>query len=662
MKNIIYLFFIFFSINSFFSNAQELKKIEPGHQYPNHKEYIKTKNTKLLPTALQDNYDVKWYFLDLHAENNTTSLSGEVTIKAESLVDQLDTFSFHLHKNYSINSIKINGEPCSFLSREHEYLVYNMDLSQGDIFDVEVSYEGSISSSNNFFAGINTAFDQRYGFNVTWTLSEPNNAYEWFPVKQDLSDKIDSVWVHVTTSDINKVASNGNLTNIVSLPDNKVRYEWKSNYPISYYLISIAIANYQDYSIYADIPGIGSPLLIQNYIYNSEKCLNDYKNGIDKTEDMIIFFSDIFGIYPFHNEKYGHAMAYFGGGMEHQTMTTLYDFSESLVSHELAHQWFGNNVTCSSWEYIWLNEGFASYSEYLWYENIYGRDLAINNWYYNRIISSVLQRCQTGSVYVPIEYIDSEDRIFSTNLTYNKGSVLVHMIRFEIDDDDVFFEVLKTYQQRFAGTSVGLDDFKELLEEITGIDFTDFFEQWFYGEGYPIFNVEWTQKQNQLIINSKQSATYEEKTPLFKTPFEIKINYTDLSSEIIRSYQTGKDQIFTYDLDIDKQVISVEFDPNRWILNRNSVSGSSNTNIGQDLLSDAINIYNDNENDLISLKFSDLIKTKKEIKIINSLGQIVYTITTHNTGLNIDTSGFPHGIYYISISFEDRNIVKKFLR
>ena len=150
------------------------------------------------------------------------------------------------------------------------------------------------------------------------------------------------------------------------MPGNKLRYEWKSNYPIAYYLISFAVSEYQEYNIYAHPAGMGGDsLLIQNFIYDAPGCLDYYKAGIDETVGMVELFSDLYSLYPFHQEKYGHCLTAIGGGMEHQTMSTMGNFNFGLVAHELGHMWFGDNVTCATWSDIWINEGFATYTDYL---------------------------------------------------------------------------------------------------------------------------------------------------------------------------------------------------------------------------------------------------------------------------------------------------------
>eukprot|EP01030_Chromulinospumella_sphaerica_P015185 gene15185-14982_t len=155
------------------------------------------------------------------------------------------------------------------------------------------------------------------------------------------------------------------------------RYEWKHRYPIDYYLVSASVARYVDYSFKMHLEGSADSMLIQNYVYDNPLTLPFFKNVIDSTGILVNYFSSIYGRYPFWKEKYGHCMAPLSGGMEHQTMTTLGYFQGWLVVHELGHQWFGDNVTCGTWRDIVMNEGFASYSEYLYYDKFYSHARAL---------------------------------------------------------------------------------------------------------------------------------------------------------------------------------------------------------------------------------------------------------------------------------------------
>src|SRR5690606_452711 len=346
----------------------------------------------------------------------------------------------------------------------------------------------------------------------------PFSAYEWWPCKQVLTDKADSVEVWITTDATNKAGSNGLLQQVVSLPNNKARYEWKSRYPINYYLISVSVARYVEYSIYANPTGAPQPILIQNYIYDNPQTLPNFQNDINQTADMLEAFSDLFGLYPFHEEKYGHCMAPISGGMEHQTMTTQGFFEFTLTAHELMHQWFGNYVTCASWEDIWLNEGFATYGEYLAYEKLVSRAAADN--YMNSVHNNVKSQ-PGGSVYVAD--IANENRIFSSRLSYNKGSTLVHTLRYLVNDDNLFFVALREFLFQFRFGTATSADLISVLESEIGMDFSDFVNQLFYGEGFPTYDVKWNYKNGNLYVENNQSVSAAATTPLFTLPVEYRL-------------------------------------------------------------------------------------------------------------------------------------------
>jgi aminopeptidase N len=638
------------------------QKRQTNSNFSNVEKNFKGFSPKLLPSEVQKAYDVKWYFLNLNAEDNTVALSGDVTIKAEVVWDVMDTLCLHLHQDYIIDSILIDGVKKEVITNQHERMVAGLNMPKNTVFDVQVFYHGSYSGSGGFFSGINTATDNRWGGNVhvTWTLSEANNAFHWFPVKQDLTDKADSSWVFITTTKPNMAASNGLLTNVVDLPDNKVRYEWKSTYPIDYYLIFIAVAEYQDYSIYATIPQTGEQLLIQNYIYNTPRCLSENQEAMDETKDMIEYYSEIFGEYPFSREKYGHALVLLSGAMEHQTMTTTGFLYDGIIAHELTHQWFGDNVTCASWQYIWLNEGFASYGELLWDEHKNGKEEAFSS-FKTDVINSVISKGKTGSVFVPIEYIDDENRVFSRTLTYDKGAILVHMIRYEWGDDELFFNILQTYQNRFKDNVATAEDFKNVLEELSEIDFIAFFEQWYYGEGYPKFDIKWQQSDNNLTLNSVETTTAPNATPLFKVTYELKITYNDNSSEIVPFYQDEATKQFTYLIPDDKTIKSLSFDPNKWLLATATIK--HDTNAIEDIDSDKhVSIYPNPATTTIHVQFDASLQGEKEILLLDSTGKTIQNIKTTNDFCTLDINHLHSGVYFLSVRNDGHVYVRKIVK
>ncbi|WP_299822610.1 M1 family aminopeptidase [uncultured Pontibacter sp.] len=505
-------------------------------------------------------YDVTFYKLDLHLERNSTYITGNATIKAKVKSGGLSVFAFELHQNFQIDAVLINNRREQSITRNGGEVTVQLStpLTASAEVAATIHYTGTAPSgaSAAIGNGFNTAREPEWGNHVTWSLSEPYAAYEWWPTKQVLTDKADSVHVFVTTSAENKVGSNGILTRVVDLPENKRRYEWKSNYPIDYYLVSVAVSNYEEYLQYA-YPN-GTPIPILNYVYGGG-AMAAYKDEMDRTPGFIEHFSELFGLYPFHGEKYGHSMAPLGGGMEHQTMTTQSTFTFTLTAHELAHQWFGDNVTCASWQDIWLNEGFASYAEYLALQK-FATPEAAENWLLDAQDLAKLN-VPGASVQVPAQDTQSVVRIFNYRLSYKKGASVVHMLRFEINNDNLFFKALQNYQQQYGGGTASTADLQKVFEQLTGKQLGYFFDQWYAGTGYPTFRIAWNQEQNRLLIVSE--ATVSSTTPFFRTDMEYRIT-TTTGDTTIRVTQ-GK-AIENYLLQVKGEVTRIQPDPNNWIL------------------------------------------------------------------------------------------------
>jgi len=513
----------------------------------------------VVTNPLLEKYDVTFYFLDLNVENDTVAVSGSVTTKAIVTGTQMDTIVYELIDEMTVDTVYVNGIQHSFVHNNDLILVPIEPIPNGVYFTTKICYHGT-PPTGGFFSGVTTAYSTPFEKNVTWTLSEPYAAKDWWPTKQDLTDDADSVWVFLTTSAENKAGSQGLLTAVTPVPGGKLRYEWKSYYPIDYYLISFAVADYQEYNIYAYPAGTEDSVLIQNYIYDHVNCLPLYQVGIDRTAGFIELFSDLFGLYPFIDEKYGHCLTQLGGGMEHQTMTTIGAFNFNLVAHELGHMWFGDKVTCATWSDIWINEGFATYSDYLAVSNLLSpaEDSAWLRSKHNQVKSA-----PGGSVYVPEEELDNIYRIFNGRLSYSKGALLLHMIRFELQDDEMFFNVLRTYMEEYGDSVATGADFREWLEYISGEDFTDFFDQWYYGEGYPIFDIVWNQNNGNLNVSSTQT-TSTTVTQFFKMKVPYHVVYSDGTDTTLILYQG--ENLETYSIPVSKEVEHIELDPEQWIL------------------------------------------------------------------------------------------------
>lgn len=504
-------------------------------------------------------YDVKYLKLDIVAQPGSRAISGNALTVAQ-IVSPLDTFITELRSNMIVDSIKVNNQITAFSrSSDHIFIPFGVTQSVGTTISVLVFYRGT-ANNLGVYAGTSN------GLTYVATLSESYQAREWFPCKQILSDKIDSTEIWVTTSNVNKVGSNGLLQGVDVLPSNRVRYRWKTNYPMNYYLPSIAVGNYQEYLNYAK-PAAMSPdsLLIQHYIVNTPTYLNNVKTNLDKTPRFVEKMSELFGLYPFKNEKYGHAMANIGGGMEHQTMSTMANFGTALIAHELGHQWFGDYVTCASWNDIWINEGFATYSEQLMMEKLPALFTTSANTNMLNLHNSVMSAAN-GSLYVPDASLFDENRIFSTRLSYNKGAATVHNLRFEMQSDTLFFNTLKNFLQQYQNNVASTNDFKVVAENTSGKNLTDFFNQWVYGEGYPTYNITYYRPTGDsilLLVNETVSAPSV--TPFFKGLLELKITSLQGDTTVLVNV-TSNNQVFK--IGYNKTPTGIVIDPNNWIVNK----------------------------------------------------------------------------------------------
>jgi len=586
-------------------------------------------------------YDVKFYFIDIEVSPTTIDVAGNVTIHAEVVSPTLDTLALEFTDGMIVDSAYVNGvEVSAEHTGDHIYMLLPSTLSQGDAFQVQVYYHGT-PPTGGFFAGVSTSYNSTWGQPVTWSLSEPYAARDWFPVKQVLPDKADSCWVFLTTDEQFTAGSQGLLTAVTPMPDNKLRYEWKSKYPINYYLLSFAVSDYLEYNIYAKPSEMnGDSILVQNFLYDHPGIVGAYGDDIDETVNFLELFSDIYILYPFHEEKYGHCLTQLGGGMEHQTMTTIGGFSYDLVSHELAHMWFGDNVTCATWSDIWINEGFASYSEYLARESLQSASSA-SSWM-NSTHNSVLS-APDGSVYVPESELDNIWRIFSGRLSYDKGAAIIHMIRFELQDDPLFFDIMEEFQTRYTDSVATGLDFKAVVEELSNMDFTDFFDQWYFGEGYPTYSIVYNQDEEGVNLNITQSASYPSVTPVFKMLMEYRIVTTEVDT-IIRLYQTDNFNQFT--IPLPGQVGAIAIDPNNWVLNKvGSISvGIEETespaffSFGPNPAQDHLNLYMPNNNG-----------SEVEVSILDMTGRSMLQYRLSGQKIMLNISDLPKGSYLISV-------------
>lgn len=605
----------------------------------------------------QKKYDVTFYKLDLNMTNTTTALSGVVEIHATA-VQTIDSALLEFYSGFTINAIEVDGITTPY-SRYGSLLSVPLNRAAGDQFVISVDYAGTppTAATNPLGgSGMTNASSPSWGNQVTWSLSEPFSTLEWFPCKQDLKDKADSVQVNVTVPDNLMAGSNGVLDSVTTNAGFKT-FHWMHRHPIAYYLISVAVASYQEYTVYANPAGSPQPVMIQNFIYDNPQFLPNFQEDIDETVDFMELFADLYGPYPFQDEKYGHCVAPLSGGMEHQTMTTQGFFERSLTAHELAHQWWGNHVTCGSWADIWINEGFASYSEYLMLENLYSFTAAQSNM--NSVHTNVMSQ-SGGSTWV----VDSlnEGAIFSGRLVYDKGGAIVHTLRYLINDDDVFFDVLRSFQVAFANsTATGLE-FKEYVEQETGLNLTDFFNQWYFGEGYPIYSVQYNSTGTDVNVLISQTVSRPTVTPLFTNPVDVRILRSGgLGDTIVRVNITAAQTFATISGIENFQSVNA-VDPLNYIINRvGTITQENNLSVGNPTAAEnTLILYPNPVEGQLTVVFSD--EQPRTFRVIDQKGKLVMEqqVTSQES---VNVSGLTTGQYLVElIDSQNAKITRKVIK
>ncbi|SFB95615.1 Por secretion system C-terminal sorting domain-containing protein [Flexibacter flexilis DSM 6793] len=504
------------------------------------------------------NYDLKYHRLEWNVNPSVYYISGAITSHFVPKSNGFSEINFDMEASLEVDSILYHGQPITdYTEMEGDRLniAFADTLPANTLDSITVYYHGE-PTSTGFGSFIK---DSHNGTPVIWTLSEPYGAKEWWPCKQSLNDKIDSIDIWVTTPSIYRVAANGLLVDSIAA-NAHTTYHWKHKYPIAAYLVAFAVTNYSSYTDPVPLGTDTMPML--NYVYPEN--MNTAKTGTAALVPVIQLYSQLFGTYPFHKEKYGHAQFGWGGGMEHQTMSFVVNYAFDLLAHELAHQWFGDKVTCGSWAEIWLNEGFATYCTGIAMEKLRGAS-AWNSWK-NATRNSALS--QTGSVFV--DDTTSVDRVFSSTLSYNKGAMVLHMLRWKMGDT-AFFNGLNNYANdtalayKYAHTS----QLQAHLEATSGQDLTEFINDWVYGRGFPRYNLHYHQSPDSVLhITLGQTTTAPTSVDFFEMPVPVRVRGAGNKDTIVVLNHTQNNQQF--DVTIPFAVTGITFDPDRWLLYGNA--------------------------------------------------------------------------------------------
>lgn len=602
-------------------------------------------NLRVNPNTL--NYDITYHELRFTVDPNVTNpyINGIVKTTFRALTD-IDAVTFDMATELTVSSVTMNSTSLTFSQSNYE-LNINLPstVTTGNSATVVITYAGSPPQAEGAFTR-----STHSGTPVIFTLSEPFGARDWWPCKQDLNDKIESFDMYITCPNTYIGVSNGLLQSSVTSVGFTTRH-FKHNYPIPAYLISLNVTNYTTYNIQAGLGTVESPFFpINNYLYPESNTASN-RSSIDNTVPIMNVFEQKFGPYPYRNEQYGHVQFGWGGGMEHTTMSSMGAWnSRSLIAHELGHQWFGNKVTCGTWKDIWLNEGLTEYSAGIVVEELDG-DAAFVAWKSGKINNITSQT--SGAVYLTDDEATDVNRIFSSRLSYNKGSMVTHMLRW-VMGDAIFFQALQNYLNapNLAFGYAVTTDLKSQLETVHGSSLTEFFNDWIYGQGYPTYTVNaqnWGAGQAKITVSQTQSNA---SVSFFEMPLEIRLTSAGgLTHDVVVNHTSNAQEFI---VPVPFVVTGVTFDPNKHIISRNNVATLANESFD---LEQTISVYPNPTTNELHIMMPTTLQLDK-VEIYNTLGQLV----GQKDANDFSVAELSAGLHLLKITTSEGVIHKNFIK
>ncbi len=609
-----------FSQYSDYSEIEAIAKSEMNHAH----------NKTHRVVTLSDSIDVVYHNIHWWVYPGTGNIYGNVLTQFIVGTHNINQVYFDLSDDLNVDSILYHGGSISY---SHLNDVLNITLptmiSAGTMDSLTVYYNGTPTD------GFVTSSHGSPSVSEAWTISEPYGAREWWPCKDQLNDKIDSMDIHITTSIGNMAGSLGLLESIDTVGTD-VTYNWKHRYLVVPYLVSLAVTNYVEYTNYVQTSTDSFPVV--NYVYPEDSLYA--VSQLNRISNFFDLFDSLFMDYPFKNEKYGHCQSQIGGGMEHQTMSTMGNFSDDLMAHELAHQWFGDYVTCASWEELWLNEGFATYLTGLTIEKFKSSN-EWEQWKYSKV--NYITSAPGGSVFVTDTI--SFWRLFDSRLTYDKGGYVLHMLRWKLGDD-AFFAGVRSYLNdpkiRFGFATNA--DLITHLEAAGNTDLTEFFEDWFYGEGYPSYTVTLAGDQPNYSVMISQVTSMPSSVSFFEMPVELRFRSPQVDT-LMTFENTVNDQWF--DFYLDKEISLIYVDPNQWL-----IKGSSNTVVGVEDATMAKKqpvLFPRLAKDFVTITNIPEMSNVKEVKVFGVSGNLISVgMQTSNGSWILNTGDLASGMYFVN--------------
>jgi aminopeptidase N len=516
--------------------------------------------------------DVKHYRLQIQLTSQPAGISGTVTIEGETL-SAVGAINVDAQSNLIIDGVRLDGAPRNFQRTSSQVTLNFPDAAAGRKFTAAIEYHGNPIVSNLLGGGLLVSNHGPDGATVMASLSEPFAAPTWWPCIDNAQDKA-TAEIEITVPRGFQAASNGTLVKEEAGPGRTTTYYWREDYPIATYLISVAATNYVKFEdTYKALDGETTMPLVY-YAYPEHIDLARLKFGV--TRRAIEIFAPLFGEYPFLSEKYGMAEFPWGGAMEHQTITSmgagivgsLSNGGQAVIAHELAHHWWGDQVTMKTWNDIWLNEGFATYSEVLFLErfaNLNAGDLMARSYDDGEV---------SGQLGGTVNAENPDNPFDDRGAIYSKGAWVLHMLRHLLGDAE-FFAALKDYREQFAYGNASTRDFQRVCESHYGGPLDWFFQQWVYARRRPLYKVSsGISKADSagdyvVSLSIKQKQSHEipgREQSVYVMPLDVMIHYADGSRETRVILNDARKQKFSFT--VSKQPEAVGIDEDNWVLKK----------------------------------------------------------------------------------------------
>jgi aminopeptidase N len=579
---------------------------------------------------------------------------------------RVDTALNQITLNAVNSAIVVNSVRLAGVSFTHTGDVLTVNLNRtynvGETAQVGISYQRQNVTGNGFYAGNGGIF----------TDCEPGGARRWFPCWDQPSDKATIDLVARVPANA-KLGSNGRLQDSLLIGDT-LYYHWISRDPVATYLIVMTgKINYNLNIVYWHKISNPSDSIPIRFYFNSGENPVPIQNIIG---DMTTYYSQKFGEHPFEKNGFCTAPApgFNWGGMENQTLTTLQagNWGQNLVSHEYAHQWYGDMVTCATWGDIWLNEGFASYAEALWYEHTGGYTAYKND--INSFANSYLSSNPGWAMWNPTwnEYTPS-GTLFNYAITYAKGACVLHMLRYVLQDTSVFFNCMRGYAMdtaEFKYKSATTDDWRAKISQIAGQDLTWFVDEWVKQPNHPVYSnlYQFTTNGGNNWTVGFQARQTQGNSPFHKMPLTLRITFAsgpDTTIRVMNDYN-----VQTWYWDFNRQPSTFTFDPNNDIVlkqgstNQGTINGISENE--SPLKFELSQNYPNPFNASTVIRYQLAANSFVTLKLYDALGKELMGLVNEKQDagshqVSFDASKLPSGVYFYRIEMGDFKDTKKML-